>query len=284
MGLLLLTIVISVTAYVILRSMGLFRTPVYETDAATVPALSRPAILVFSKTNGYIHAEAIPAAQTLLREIGSRRGWAIYLSDSGAVHSPESLARFDVVVWNNVTGDVLTPAQRTALRAWVENGGRWVGLHATGSGADMAWDWQRDELIGTRYMQHTLWPVQPIANLVFERKDHPSMSGMPDRMPWKDELYSFSPSPRPRVQVLARLDESSYMDGQPAWFRRWIEQGEDHPIVWWRPVGDGVSFYSALGHSGEAYQRPEYRRLIENVLSWLIAKPAGELWTKDAAK
>jgi hypothetical protein len=55
-------------------------------------------VLVFSKTNSFIHKEAIPAAKQLLEQLAAEGGWHVYMSDSGAVYNAEDLARFDVIV------------------------------------------------------------------------------------------------------------------------------------------------------------------------------------------
>ena len=47
----------------------------YETEPPALPAdLGSPAILVFTKTNGFRHDEAIPPGVALIEEIASRRG------------------------------------------------------------------------------------------------------------------------------------------------------------------------------------------------------------------
>jgi uncharacterized protein len=41
------------------------------------------------------------------------------------------LKRFDAVVWNNVSGDVLTIPQRSDFKAYIENGGGFAGFHGS---------------------------------------------------------------------------------------------------------------------------------------------------------
>ena len=38
----------------------------------------------------------------------------------------------------------------------------------------------------------------------------------------------------------------------------------DHPIVWKKCVGEGRSFYSAIGHRAESYADATYLALLEN--------------------
>lgn len=264
-----LAAVLVLSGYLLLRSAGLFRDPVYDNQRPALAKLARPAVLVFSKTNGFIHADAILEAKALLERFAKQHGWSIVLSDNGAIHNAEDLRRFDLVVWNNVTGDVLTADQRQAFRDWLEGGGSWLGLHGTGDGSN-PWAWFTDKVIGTGYAGHTLLPHVTTARLRFEQPDHPALTGLPQAMDWTDELYSFKRSPRPDVSVLANLDESTYMDDQT--FVMQLRMGDDHPIIWWRKVGAGIAFYSALGHSAESFQAPEHQRLLDNAARWLIGR------------
>src|SRR5262245_49230827 len=94
--------------------------------------LTTPAILVFSKTNGFRHNETIPAASAALEAIAREHGWGIFFTENGAVFNHDSLTRFAATVWNNTSGDVLTADQKEAFRDYIENGGGFVGLHCAG--------------------------------------------------------------------------------------------------------------------------------------------------------
>jgi uncharacterized protein len=59
--------------------------------------------------------------------------------------------------------------------------------------------------------------------------------------------------------VLATLDESSYGGGA---------MGADHPIAWCREHAGGRSFYTALGHTVEAYAEPEFRAHLLGGIRW----------------
>jgi len=259
------------STYLWLRSMGLYRTPVYDTQAPALPDLKHPAVLVFTKTNGYIHAQAIPAVNTLFQELAREHGYSIYTTDNGAVINARDLKQFDVVIWNNNTGDVLTADQQQAFQSWLEHGGKWLGLHGA-SGDHFQWRWFVDEVIGATFNAHTMTPPHPRAKLVFEQRNHPALAGLPESFWLTDELYSFSTPPRAKVSVLATLDENTYMNDQ-GWFADSLRMG-DHPIIWWRRVGRGIAVYSGIGHRAETYTIPEYRRFLDNTLQWLAAETA----------
>jgi len=264
--LLLCLLVAAAVAYKSMRDMGFFREPVFETEPPAVPELARPALLVFSKTNAFIHVEAIPAAQQLMREIGAEQGWSVFVSDNGALHNPVDLARFDVIVWNNVTGDVLNPAQRQALREWLEQGGGFVALHSAGDDSHEVWPWYIDTVIRARFVAHPMNPQFQRARLPVEQPADPIVAHLGDAWEHEDEWYSFEASPRAAdLRVLLSIDESSY---SPQMFGRSLAMGSDHPMIWKHCVGAGRVLYSAPGHTAETYALAAYRELLRRAITW----------------
>ena len=250
-----------------LRLDGFLREPVYEQVAPELPAdLKRPAVLLFSKTNGFIHKEAIPAAQALYRQLAEANGWSLYLTDNGAVHNPADLARFDVVVWNNVSGDVLTPDQRQALQQYVEQGGGFVGIHGSGGDPEYAWSWYPQELIRAQFIGHPMFPQFQQASLQVERPQDGIVSHLPARFEMTDEWYSFRAPPRD-VQVLLSLDESTYA---PRVLFMDLRMGEHHPIAWKHCQGQGRVFYGAPGHLAATYADPRYQRVLQEATRWAM--------------
>ena len=243
-----------------------FKKPEFDTVAPQLPEdLGDNAILVFSKTNSYRHTDAIAAVEQLFRAYAQREGLRLVVTENAAIHDASLLRHFRLVVWNNNTGDVLLPAQQAALRAWLEGGGRWLGIHGAGGSFDYGWAWYPDELVRARFIGHTMLPHMPEATIVVEDRAHPAMAGLPERWARFEEWYSFAASPRARVHVLASLDESTYGAADA------LRMHGDHPLVWWHRVGEGYVFYTALGHSGTAYEEPLYHTLLENATRWLMA-------------
>jgi type 1 glutamine amidotransferase len=252
--------------YKSMRDMGFFRTPVYETARPDVPALAHPAVLVFSKTNSFIHKDAIPAATLMLEQLAKQNGWSIYFSGSGAVHNAEDLAKFDVIVWNNVSGDVLTPDQRTALQNYLQNGGGFVGIHATGGDRSYDWAWHPETLIGAQFIGHPMDPQFQTATIHIEDQNDPIMQGLGATWSREDEWYSFDRSVRDKgFRVLATLDESTY---SPKVYGKSLAMGADHPIIWKHCIKNGRAFYSALGHTAATYSEPKYQTLITHAIAW----------------
>jgi len=256
-------------AYFKLKEVGIIPRKVYETVPPEIPDFERPAMLVLSKANGYIHVDAIPAGQAMLKHIATERGWDIFLTDNAASHNPRDLAKFSVVVWNNVSGDVLTPEQRAAMKDWIEGGGGWVGIHASGGDFRYAWDWYVNTLIGAQFVGHTMDPQFQDADVLAVAPDSAVTAHLPTR--WtvpNEEWYAFDSNVRNKgYEILLTLDEDSYIT------RGKTRLGQDsmpdeHPITWRHQLRQGRVFYSAIGHQGATYDIPEFHALIANAIAW----------------
>ena len=245
----------------------------YDKTPPQLPAkLSGNAILICSKTNGFRDDEQIVAANRALEEIARARGWSSYTTENAAIFNPAQLARFKAVVWNSVSGDVLTPEQRSAFRAWLERGGGFVGLHGAGGDPQYAWRWYVDDLIGAQFIGHVMDPQFQAANLNVEDRDHPATRGLPKVWRRTDEWYSFASNPRDKgYHILVTIDEKSYSPFEkllPFTKPKDIRMGADHPMVWTHCVGDGRAFYSALGHAASTYGEPLHRKMIGGAIAW----------------
>ena len=164
------------------------------------------------------------------------------------------------VVFLSSTGDTLDPPGERALRRFVRRGGGWLGIHAAAD-AETGWPYYQDGLLGARFIGH---PAIQRATVVVEDRSHPATARLPRRWTRTDEWYSFRPSPRGRVHVVASLDERTYDPGA-------LRTG-DHPIAWSRRSGRGRVFYTALGHTTESYAEPAFRRHVLGALAWVTRR------------
>ena len=245
----------------------------HDKVAPAVPAsFPHPAVLVFSKTNGFRHDEAIAAGDAMFRELAARNGWSVYQTENGAVFTSDVLSRFQAVVWSNASGDMLADDQRAALRDWIENGGGFVAIHAAGDSSHEFWGWYTSEVIGAKFVGHSLWPHLARATVHVEATGHPATAGLPAVWNREDEWYSFDRSVRgkPGFRVLATLDESTYERGGPGSAK--LTMGKDHPIVWAHCLAKGRVLYSALGHTGESFGEAPFRLLTTNAVIWAMRR------------
>lgn len=225
----------------------------------------KPRLLLFEKMTGFRDGPSVEAASAAIRAMAERKGWALIVIDKGGAITPDILKQFDAVIWNNVSGDVLTLTQRRAFQHYIEHGGGYVGFHGSAGDPVYFWDWYVDTLIGARFLGHSMSPQFQDAKINIEGG---SAIGRDLAPGWimNDEWYSFKTSPRSNgAHVIATLDESSYspkgMGGQE------LRMG-DHPIAWTNCVGNGRAFYSAIGHRPEGYSEPHYMALLEQAITW----------------
>ncbi|MBV1687829.1 ThuA domain-containing protein [Novosphingobium sp. G106] len=244
---------------------------VYETVPPRLPDdLRSPAILIFSKTNGFRHEGAIEGANTMFREVARERGWGIYETENGAVFNPQQLARFRVVVFSNASGNMLTPLQWQAFKTYLISGGGFVGIHAAGDGSQRL-PWYVDQVIGAQFANHIGWPGIAAATVRIENAADPVTSGLPGEWKRADEWYSFHKSVRDKgYQVLATVDETTYKPRDI--LMRDIAMGKDHPVVWSHCVGRGRVLYTAMGHEAAAFAEPHYRALLTNAVAWAASE------------
>jgi type 1 glutamine amidotransferase len=208
-----------------------------------------PRLLVHTRTTDYRH-DSIPAGVAALRALG---GFDVHATeDPAALEQP--LDAYAAVVFLSTSGEILTPAGRRTLAAYVESGGAFVGVHAAAC-TEYGWPLY-GELLGARFARHPRY--QPGRALV-EDRDHPATRHLPAVWEFTDEWYDFRTNPRGRVHVLLTADESSYEGGG---------MGADHPLAWCREHGRGRVFYTALGHAAEAYDDPAFRAHLLGGLTW----------------
>lgn len=243
--------------------------------------MASPAILVFSKTGEWRHNEGIAGADRFFSDLASSRKWGIFTTANGAVFRPEILNRFKLVIFNNMTGDVLSPEQRAAFEQWLANGGAWIGLHGSGDGSHAAWPWYDKTLIGPEFIGHPAEPLLQQARLVTLAPEHPVMQAIPNAWMVTDEWYSFDANPASfGVKPLLGLDEASYDPVNRLYGpREDLRMGPrpiDHPIIWSKCLGSGRTFYSALGHNHLVYDNPDYRRLLTNAVDWVLERASSQ--------
>ena len=245
--------------------------PVSTLEKTSVTKSVRPgaagSVMVFSATSGWRH-DSIPAGKNLLQSLAAQNGWEIHLTENAADFNESTLANYDVVVWLNTTGDVLSNPQQTAFENYIENGGGFVGIH---SAADTEYDWPwYGELVGAYFVSH---PEVQSAGLEVEHTSHPSTVHLAHAQ-WQhtDEWYNFQTNPRDDVTVLLSLDENSYNPGS--------NPMGDHPIAWYHTIGLGRAFYTGLGHTAAAFSNNNFIRHIEGALLWAGSMDKNvESWT-----
>ncbi|MEO9971109.1 MAG: ThuA domain-containing protein [Hyphomonadaceae bacterium] len=239
--------------------------------------MAEPAILVFSKTAGWRHNEGIAGADLFFAELAAEKNYGLFTTVNSAVFNADDLKRFEVVIFNNVTGNALADDEKAAFKTWMDEGGAWIGLHGSGDSSLEPWDWYQDNLAGTDFIGHIMAPQFQNARLEALAPDHSILDGVATDWEQTDEWYSFSKVPDiPGLILLVGLDETTYSPTNTV-VQTWPQDlrmgpdAADHPVIW-AACDSALGYkavYSALGHGFEAYRNPNYQTLLSNAFDWV---------------
>jgi type 1 glutamine amidotransferase len=195
-----------------------------------VAAGAAPRVLLFTKTTGFRHTSIGPAVAALTRALPG----AAHTEDA-SVFADRRLRRYDAVVFLLTSGTVLDGRQRAALQRYVRGGGGWAGVHSAAD-TERRWPFYGTLLGGVRFASH---PPPYVATVRVDVRDHPATRALPAAWTRLDEWYTFTGAPRAHVLLT--------LTGPAA-----------HAVAWWRRVGRGRAFYTALGHTDESWADPTY--------------------------
>tara|TARA_B110000116_G_C16747077_1_gene541463 strand:+ start:367 stop:1242 length:876 start_codon:yes stop_codon:yes gene_type:complete len=252
--------------------------PIYEKTAPELNIdISKLNILIYSKTNGFSHTESILEANKLFNHFGKKNDWNITFSNNGAIFNDEHLNLFNLIIWNNVTGRTLNKDQRKSFKKYMENGGSFIGLHGAGDDSHH-WPWYYENLINAEFSHHSIDPHIQGTSLNREcSNDLIYCKEIPERWIHSDEWYVFYSKPTENgAKVLYSIDDNSISTNGNMGFlikNKNFGMGENHPVIWHKCIENGgKSFYSSLGHSSEAYQDINYKKILEFAITWSIDK------------
>lgn len=260
--------------------------PAYEapsTQGRYFDFVKSPSILIFSETRDWRHEEGIVGANLAIMKIAKDMGYSYFTTEHSAIFNAKDLEKFEVVVFNNMTGDALTPAQETAFEAWLAQGKGTVLIHGSGDASHQDWDFYHNEILGATFVSHPADPQFQEARVEVLNQSHPVMAGIGADFKAVDEWYTFEAPPGDDFVLLAGLDESSYspvnnLYGDVSDLRMGPDP-KDHPIIWAKCHGDNQarSVYTAQGHRHETYEAVEAVLILKNALHWAAKKtdPAG---------
>ena len=232
-----------------------FATLVFAVMMTSYTLPKQKKILVFSKTAGYRHKEAIQAGKKEIEAMGVKNKFSVDTTESADAFTPENLKKYAAVIFLCTTGDVLNEKQQQAFEQFIRNGGGYMGLH---SAADTEYDWPWfGELNGAYFKSH---PKQQEAIFTIVDPDNIATAHLPKEWKRFDELYNFRWIGTD-LHVLITIDENSYTGGG---------NGEYHPMAWYHEFDGGRSFYTALGHDNKSYDDPLYLQHILGGIKYVL--------------
>ena len=215
-----------------------------------------PKVLVFSKTNGFRH-KSIPKGIQFLTNMAKKENWDIHFSEDANEFSAKNLSRYDVLIFLNTSGAILSDEQKTAFKNYIAKGKGFVGIHCA-SCTEEDWYWY-NEMVGASFKDHP--KVQSATLNIHTGSNHPAIEGFDNKEVFTDEWYNFIKPVAKHVTVLASLDESSY-EGKKM-------DTDNHPISWYHIYDGGRIFYTGLGHTDEIYSDVRFYKHIEGAILWV---------------
>ena len=233
--------------------------------ASTVPEEGDPSILVFSSTEAFRHASIGPATEAI-RRLAEEHDLGVHATEDASAFELDNLREYAAVVFLSTTGDVLDEQQQTAFMAYIGAGGGYVGIHSA-SDTEYDWPWY-GRLVGAYFDGHPSNPGVRTGTLLVADPDHPATEHLP--RPWirADEWYDLR-DPQPGLTVLLEIDELSYKE------RDEVPAPEPRPIAWVHEVAGGRAFYTALGHTSESWEEPEFLRHVWGGITMVMRTEAG---------
>ncbi|MFN3388186.1 MAG: ThuA domain-containing protein [Allosphingosinicella sp.] len=231
--------------------------------ATAVAADTQKRVLLFSHSTGYRHASIEPGIEAI-RALGAREGIEIVASEDPDVFSAAGLSGYDAIIFLSTSTKKDDPSsewfqggRRDALQGFVRNGGGIVGIHAA-SDSHYHWPWYV-KMIGGHFISHPEGTPEGALRVV--DRDHPATKGMDATMRRVDEWYYFGDY-NPETHLLVTLDPASIGE----------KDVNPNPVSWAHEYEGGRVFYTAMGHTTETYQDPNFLAHLAGGLKWTMAR------------
>ncbi len=204
-------------------------------------------VLVFTKTNGFVHGKAIEAGINLITKIGKEKKFNVDHTNNSKHINKKNIIKYKSVIFLNTTLDVFNNEEQNIFKKYIQDGGGFVGVHSA-TDTEYNWEWY-GKLVGAYFKSH---PKVQKAKIQTIKKNHISTSHLNNEWEIEDEWYNYN-NINPNIIVLLNLDEASYKGG---------ENGKKHPITWYHNYDGGKSFYTGLGHNPEVYSDERFIKLL----------------------
>jgi len=234
-------------------------------------------ILVIGQTKGFEH-DSVSDGMVAIYNLGRDSGlWDTVLRTDVELITKKDLGRnaknlnyFDALVFVSTTGELdLDDNQKKDMMSFIKDDGKgFVGVHAA---LDTNYKWpEYGEMIGGWFDQHP-WSTfnAPIIN---EDPSFPAARHFPGAFVKYDEIYQPKEWSREKVHVLLSLDPSKLnYENNPRIHRK----DRDFAVAWDKMYGQGRVFYSTLGHTEEAWNDPDIRKMYFEAIRWVLGMTEG---------
>ncbi len=234
-------------------------------------------VLVIGQTKGFEH-DSVPNAMAAIYNMGHETGlWDTTMRTDTELLTKKDLGRntknlnyFDVIVFASTTGELdLDDSQKADIISFVKEDGKgFVGIHAA---LDTNYKWpEYGDMIGGWFDQHPWMTFN--APIVTEDSNFPAVRHFPHEFVKFDEIYQPKDWSRDKVNVLLSLDSSRLDYANNPRIHR---EDHDFAVAWSKMYGKGRVFYSTLGHTEEAWDDPDIRKMYFEAIKWVLGMTDG---------
>jgi uncharacterized protein len=233
-------------------------------------------VLVIGATKGFEH-DSVSAAMATIYNMGKESGlWDTMIRTDTELLTKKDLGRntknlnyFDAVVFTSTTGELdMDDSQKQDLMSFIKEDGKgFVGVHAA---LDTNYKWpEYGEMIGGYFNEHPWFTFN--APIINEDPDFPAVRHFPKAFTKYDEIYQPKDWSRDKVHVLLSLDPNKLNYDNPRVHRT----DHDFAVAWDKMYGKGRVFYSTLGHTEEAWEDPDIRKMYFEAIKWSMGMTEG---------
>lgn len=238
-----------------------------ETSAGQTKVPRFRALVLYE--NGGHHVQYSKVARPWLDKLAADSNFVIDYISSTAPLDDAYLSRYALFIQLDYPPYGWPAKAVEAFERYIEEGkGGWIGFHhATLLGefdGYAMWPWFSRFMGDIRFTNYI--PGFAAGKVTLEDTTHPVVKGVPRQFTiQKEEWYTWNRSPRPHVQVLASVDERSYVPAST------ITMG-DHPVIWSNPHVRARNVYIFMGHGADLFDNIAYTTLFRNAIFWASSR------------
>ena len=224
--------------------------------------------LVMAEGGGH-HVAFSKEAKVWLDQQAAEKGFSLDYTSSTDQFSDEYLKQYQLIIQLDYAPYGWKDKSFAAFEKYINEGrGGWIGFHHATLLGDFdgfkMWPWFYNFMGQIKFKNYI--PDFASGTVNVEKPNHPLMKGLPSSFKIeKEEWYTYDKSPRANVNVLASVDESTYVPNTA------VKMG-DHPVIWINPAYKARNVYIFMGHSPELFKNDTFKKLFENAISWAVEK------------
>ena len=235
----------------------------YPANYASAPRFK--ALIYYTTHAEEAHVQFAEQTVEFFKKLSWGEGYILDVTTDFSQYSYEKLKEYDIVIMPD--GCPAGATEHKAFEQYMENGGGWLGFHASGyNDKNTNWPWLLNFLGGGVFYCNN-WPPQPV-QVTTDNQVHSVTKNLPGTFVVPaSEWYQWNPSPRenPDVEILISISPNNY----PIGIKDVVNFG-DWPIVWTNKKYRMI--YLNMGHGDEEYTDATQKLLFINAFRWVLSQ------------